>query len=166
MVNLSSIAAHRQELLWRYPLSPSFVEHSLQKISSHKQEVFYSSTLSVIFSSLIHKSCWFVNLDCSYMKIKIWGAIAHYKKLCCFTICCCFKVQLGIVTAMIPWIHNTFLWVDSVASCLLSKIYPSFALGDKWSSFKFNPFITSTYNFHCRNHKQLSEPSPLEGHPS
>jgi hypothetical protein len=43
------------------------------------------------------------------MKIKIWVAIAHYKKLCGFTICCCFKVQLGIVTAMIPWIHNTFL---------------------------------------------------------
>jgi hypothetical protein len=33
------------------------------------------------------------------MKIKIWGAIAHHKKLCGFTICCCFKVQLGIVIA-------------------------------------------------------------------
>ncbi len=82
IVNIICSCAHRQELPYSRIsiLSKVCGAHSLQKISSYKHEVLDTPPLKCD-SLLPYKSCSFVNLDCLYMEIEVWSAIAHLKIL-------------------------------------------------------------------------------------
>lgn len=82
IVNIICSCTHRQELPCSRIsiLSKLCGAHSVQKNSSYKHKVLDTPPPKCDFL-LPYKSCSFVKLDCLYMKIEVWSAIAHLKIL-------------------------------------------------------------------------------------